>query len=207
MKFIGFDIGTSLGWAVIEGGRRVESGQVSLQNDAWEGLGTRVARARQAARRLLERHPGAFVGIEQVLHSVQVRATQVWGAVLGGVAEACDEVGAGYSFANVTEVKVLATGEGNAKKEAMVRAAKARWGVDAGEDEADALFVAALVERRELDPTAPPLESLTDQRKRESKERASARMARKRAEAEEKARKAAERATKPKGAKRRGGAA
>jgi hypothetical protein len=43
-----------------------------------------------------------------------------------------------------TSLKKFATGNGGAKKEAMIRAAEKKWGVVLGEDEADAAWMAFL---------------------------------------------------------------
>lgn len=63
--------------------------------------------------------------------------------MIGAVVLECETQGLPWSFINLSKLKTHATGKGNAKKPDMQAAAKARWGVDLGEDEADAAWAAA----------------------------------------------------------------
>jgi Holliday junction resolvasome RuvABC endonuclease subunit len=53
------------------------------------------------------------------------------------------EAGLSVSLVNLVKLKKHAPGTGNARKPEMQAAAKARWGVDLGEDEADAAWAGA----------------------------------------------------------------
>lgn len=55
----------------------------------------------------------------------------------------CERLGLPWYPLNLMTSKKHATGKGNAKKPDMQAAAKARWGVDLGEDEADAAHAEA----------------------------------------------------------------
>jgi hypothetical protein len=75
-----------------------------------------------------------------------------WKAISGAVQSASRASSSGThvrnasgsaSTAHLAKLKIHATGKGNAKKPDMEAAAKARWGVDLGEDEADATWAGA----------------------------------------------------------------
>lgn len=63
--------------------------------------------------------------------------------MLGVTVLACEDNKLPWSLINLGSIKKHATGKGNAKKPDMQAAAKARWGVDLSEDEADAAWIAA----------------------------------------------------------------
>lgn len=63
--------------------------------------------------------------------------------MLGAAVLQCEESGLPYSIINLMKLKAHATGKGNAKKPEMQAAARARWGKDLSEDEADAAWAAA----------------------------------------------------------------
>ena len=56
---------------------------------------------------------------------------------------ACELAGLPWSAVHLSKLKLHATGTGNAKKPDMQAAAKARWGKDLGEDEADPAWAGA----------------------------------------------------------------
>lgn len=171
MRVIGIDIGTSLGWAVVEGDAVLESGQIDLKPNAWEGFGMRGVRASQAVLKLLDRHPGAVVAIEQVRRHAGTQAAQVYGAIMGSVTSACEDACTAYTFVSVQEAKLAATDNGAEEKRGMVAAALAVYGITAGQDEADAIWIGTAALRREGDPTRVPDEAAGDRAKRKAKER------------------------------------
>jgi Holliday junction resolvasome RuvABC endonuclease subunit len=82
------------------------------------------------------------VVIEQPF-GAHVRALQELYAMMGAAVLACEQNGLPWSLVHLAKVKSHATGKGNAKKDAMQEAARARWGRDFKPDEADALWCAA----------------------------------------------------------------
>jgi Holliday junction resolvasome RuvABC endonuclease subunit len=171
MKVVGIDIGTSLGWAVVEGSKVLESGQIDLHPHSWEGIGMRGVRASQAVVKLLDRHPGAVVAIELVRRHAGTQAAQVYGGILLSVTSACEEACAAYTFVSVQEAKLAATDNGAAEKDDMVAAALKVFGITAEKDEADAIWIGTAALRREGDPTRVPEEAAGDRAKRKAKER------------------------------------
>jgi Holliday junction resolvasome RuvABC endonuclease subunit len=63
--------------------------------------------------------------------------------MLGAAVLTCERTGLPWSLVHLTKLKKHATSKGNAKKPEMQAAAKARWGKDLGEDEADAAWAGA----------------------------------------------------------------
>jgi len=63
--------------------------------------------------------------------------------MLGAAVLTCERLGLPWSMVHLSKLKKHATGKGNAKKPEMQAAAKARWGKDLGEDEADAAWAGA----------------------------------------------------------------
>jgi Holliday junction resolvasome RuvABC endonuclease subunit len=88
--------------------------------------------------------PG-LVAYELVRRHLGTSAAHVYGELRGVLFAECDLRGVPYAAVEVSAAKREATGRGNAGKEAMTEAARARWpeallGTD---DEADALWIAA----------------------------------------------------------------
>ncbi len=63
--------------------------------------------------------------------------------MLGAAVLACELEGLPWTTAHLAKLKIHATGKGNAKKPDMQAAAKARWGAELKEDEADAAWAGA----------------------------------------------------------------
>lgn len=63
--------------------------------------------------------------------------------MLGAAVLACELAGLPWATIHLRKLKIHATGKGDAKKPEMQAAAKARWGKDLGEDEADAAWAGA----------------------------------------------------------------
>jgi Holliday junction resolvasome RuvABC endonuclease subunit len=149
-RTIGIDVGTSLGWAVYDGSTVLDSGQADLKASGWEGIGMRPFRAAVVVGGLLARYPGSVVVIELVRRHLGTQAAQVYGAILGAITSTVEgSGGARYTFVSVGDAKIEATGYGAAKKAGMVDAARVAFGIDAGEDQADAIWIAVAGWNRE----------------------------------------------------------
>lgn len=143
MTILGIDPGTLLGWAVLDArGERVASGCVRLPRGP-DNFGARVLEARRALRGLLVEHDPERIAVEYVRAHRGTQAAHVYGALLGVVTAEATARRLPCDRHEVAHVKQRATGAGNASKLAMREAARIRWGVEVGADEADALWVAA----------------------------------------------------------------
>ena len=94
---------------------------------------------------IVRRHAGPDcigVCIEQPFGR-NAKSLQTLYSMMGAACLASVEAGLSVSLVNLVKLKMHATGKGNAKKPDMQAAAKARWGVGFGEDEADAAFAGA----------------------------------------------------------------
>ena len=140
-SIIGIDPGTSCGWAVFDG--TWESGVWDLKVPKHEVDGYRYATLRKYLRALiLTRHPDVLY-YEEVRRHLGTDASHVYGGIMGIIKSECFVMGLDCRGVNVGTVKKVATGKGNANKEAMIAAAKKRWpDFDGGDDEADARWIA-----------------------------------------------------------------
>lgn len=137
-KFVlGLDLGTSLGVCRLFLDGTVEASTHKLKNDL-QGRTSGVAG-------IIKRHASADclgVCIEEPF-SGQFSSVKALFPMLGAAVLACELEGLPWSTAHLAKLKIHATGKGNAKKPEMQAAAKARWGVDLKEDEADAAWAGA----------------------------------------------------------------
>lgn len=143
--YLGLDLGTHAGWAVISPfkgrGTVLGSGawdcsikvghdspslrfeKFSMQLDGWLALGpTRVF------YELVRRHKG-------------VEAAHVYGALRAKMQERCDYFGVPYEGIDVGTIKKHVAGKGNASKADMIRAVELLGWKPQSEDEADAIGV------------------------------------------------------------------
>ena len=144
--FIGLDLGTSCGWAMLDAdGKRLASGTWNLKPVMYQGGGMRPLRLRNHLAELLGMFKVTAVGFEDVRAHEGTEAAHIFGELRGVVGSLCEGMGIPYSGVSVGTIKRTATGKGNAGKPAIQAAALAKWGHEAGEDEADALFVAECI--------------------------------------------------------------
>lgn len=161
LYFIGLDPGTKCGYAVLDAdGNRIVSGRWDLSASRHSGGGMRFVRLENYFNELLAVYDGwhrdgqhrAQVAYEEVRRHLGTDAAHIYGGIVATVTRICEGQGLPYAGVPVGTVKKLATGRGNANKEAMVDAANARWWADSdggvgSDDEADALFIADALRR------------------------------------------------------------
>jgi len=142
--FLGIDPGTRCGWAVLDAaGGRIASGAWDCSVRRGEGAGFRYIRFERCLRELITAFPRTCVGYEEVRRHMGVDAAHVYGAIRGHLQRLCEEAGIAYCPIPVGTVKKLATGKGNADKDAMVAASLSRWNhIPVDDNEADALWIA-----------------------------------------------------------------
>jgi crossover junction endodeoxyribonuclease RuvC len=146
MFVVGIDPGTKCGWAVLHDGKRISSGTWDLGSKRHEGGGMRYLRARQYFLQLISTLPNVTaVAYEEVRRHMGVDAAHIYGGIVGQITAICEEHQIPFQAIPVGTAKKLATGRGNASKEAMVKAANDVWNLqleDNQNDEADALWMA-----------------------------------------------------------------
>lgn len=131
---LALDLGTTTGWAL--GASGFHSGTISLKPSRFEGGGMRFLRFR---RWLEEIGRVDAVYFEEVRRHRGVDAAHVYGGLMGQLTAWCEETSIPYLGVPVGTIKRHATGKGNADKEAMIAAVKARGHAPADDNEADAI--------------------------------------------------------------------
>lgn len=137
-SILALDLGTSTGWALMSSDGTIVSGVESFRPQRFEGGGMRFLRFK---RWLTELKGGGLAAIyfEEVRRHVGVDAAHVYGGFMGTLTAWCEAHEIPYSGVPVGTIKKHATGKGNADKEAMLAAARARGFDPADDNEADAL--------------------------------------------------------------------
>ena len=151
MRYLGIDPGSACGWAVLDSdGSRVASGTWKLDNRRGDGAGMRYVRLERLVRELLEAYDGPLA-YELVAAHKGTQAAHIYGGIVATITRVCEDVGRAYAGVGVGTIKKVATGKGNANKEAMMLAAQKRWPDYAGDDnEADSLWVAECLRTGEV---------------------------------------------------------
>lgn len=144
MRVLALDLGTKCGYAIrfdqgFFGG--TESGTWDLApKKKLEGGGMRYVRLRRhleaEAKRGLD-----LVVFEDVKRHAGTMAAHVYGGCKAIVEALCEEHRIPYTSTGVGTIKKHATGKGNASKDAMIEAARARGWKPADDNEADALWI------------------------------------------------------------------
>ena len=146
MRIIGIDPGSFCGWSVIDNDVRIASGVWALKGGRHEGGGMRYLRVQLLFKKLVaDYHPDA-VAYEIVRRhgkNNNTDAAHIYGGIIGQIATICEQEEIPFAGIEVRTAKRIATGKGNANKEAMVKAAQAKWDPSiVSDDEADALWMA-----------------------------------------------------------------
>lgn len=145
MRILAIDPGTQCGWCVRHDATRIDAGTWDLSPRRFEGAGIRYVRLRALLVEVLERAKPEVVAFEQVRRHMGVDAAHIYGGIVAVVMSECESRGIAYQGVHVQDIKKLATGKGNAKKDAMLAAANERWKLTLGpkdENEADARWIA-----------------------------------------------------------------
>ena len=139
---LGLDLGSLTGFALARNGEHLESGVQRFDLARGESPGMRFLRFRGWLEKVLEWGPEAV--FYERAHHRGGHATELLVGFQTRVQEACAERGIPYSGVPTGTLKLFATGKGNASKEAMIEAARERWGVEPEDDNhADALLALA----------------------------------------------------------------
>lgn len=143
---VGIDPGTACGWAVRHAKGHMQGGIWDLKPRRYEGGGMRFVRLAQYLRELCasELIKVSLMAFEEVRHHKGVDAAHIYGGIVAHIAAHCDSLDLPYYGIPVGTVKKFAMGKGNANKELMLEAAKAKWPDAAVIDhnQADAMWIA-----------------------------------------------------------------
>jgi Holliday junction resolvasome RuvABC endonuclease subunit len=149
---IALDPGCTTGWCVRRPTKAVLAAGVWKLSGGTrhESHGMRVIRFERHLNELIRSIDGpVFIAYEEVRRHMGVDAAHMYGALAASIQRVCSERQLDYLAIPVGTVKKLATGKGNAKKDAMLAAAAARWpGIQIEDDnQADAMFIAEAAAR------------------------------------------------------------
>ncbi len=142
MSILALDLGTRTGWALLTRDRTITSGVIEFKQDRWQGGGMRFLRFR-AWLDEVHRLSGGFEQLiyEQVRRHAGMDASHLYGGWLAILEVWCEQNSISYQGVPIGTIKRHATGKGNAPKEAMIAAARARGFSPADDNEADAIAI------------------------------------------------------------------
>ena len=139
---LALDLGTTTGWAVRTAEGVILSGTVSFRPSRYDGGGMRYLRFRSWLEELVEDAGGlAAVWFEEVRRHAGTDAAHVYGGMLATLTTWCETRTIAYQGVPVGTIKRHVSGKGNASKEAVIAAIRARGFKPADDNEADALAI------------------------------------------------------------------
>lgn len=137
---LALDLGTTTGWALQHLDGSIISGTESFKPQRFEGGGMRFLRFKRWLNELLSAsHCINAVYFEEVRRHAGVDAAHAYGGFMGQLTAWCEYQNIPYQGVPVGTIKKHATGKGNAGKEEIVAAMKARGYQPDDDNEADAL--------------------------------------------------------------------
>lgn len=140
-NILALDLGTRTGWA-ISFGPHLTSGVVEFRPDRFEGGGFRFLKFKWWLERMKETQAFNLVMFEEVRNHAGITAAHTYGGYLAHLTAWCEAEKIPYQGIPVATIKKHATGKGNAKKDAMITAMRARGHPNLEDDnEADALAI------------------------------------------------------------------
>lgn len=141
---LALDLGTDTGWALRRDGTTI-SGTASFKVGRYEGGGMRYLRFQRWLDELA-RDGVDSIWFEEVRRHAGTDAAHVYGGLLATLTAWCEHHGIPYSGIPVGTWKKSLCGKGNASKEMVLDAIKARGFSPSGFDESDAIGVLLAVE-------------------------------------------------------------
>jgi len=139
---LALDLGTTTGWAVHDEQGHILSGSISFKPGRFEGGGMRYLRFK---RWLTETKASAgdihAIYFEEVRRHAGVDAAHTYGGFLAHLTAWCESHAIPYAGIPVGTIKRFITGKGNANKESVIAAVRARNFNPQDDNEADALAI------------------------------------------------------------------
>lgn len=134
------DLGTQTGWALLSGDGVIISGSETFKPGRFEGGGMRFLRFKRWLTEIKQSTDGVdAVYFEEVRRHAGVDAAHAYGGFMAHLTAWCEHHQIPYQGVPVGTIKKHATGKGNAGKEDMVAAMRARGFQPVDDNEADAL--------------------------------------------------------------------
>ena len=140
VRMLALDLGTRTGWALLSVDGMITSGSESFKPQRFEGGGMRFLRFKRWLTELKQSTDGLdAVYFEEVRRHTGVDAAHVYGGLMAHLTAWCEHHQIPYQGVPVGTIKKHATGKGNAGKDDMIAAMRARGFQPADDNEADAL--------------------------------------------------------------------
>ena len=137
---LALDLGTATGWALRGEYGVITSGTVSFRPDRFSGGGMRFLRFKRWLTEVKNTAGGIdAVYLEEVRRHAGTSAAHVFGGWLAILTAWCEHHSIPYQGVPVGTIKRHVTGKGNAPKQAVIEAVKARGFAPADDNEADAI--------------------------------------------------------------------
>jgi hypothetical protein len=139
---LALDLGTTTGWALRGHDSLITSGTASFKPGRFDGGGMRYLRFTNWLTEI-DRLSGPIAAIhfEGVRRHVGTDAAHVFGGLMATLTAWAELRGIPYGGVPVGTIKKFVTGKGNAPKQAMIAAARARGFSPADDNEADAIAI------------------------------------------------------------------
>ena len=139
---LALDLGTNTGWALRSRDGSIVSGTIAFRPGRFEGAGMTFLRFRSWLDEITALAHGLdAVVFEEVRRHAGTTAAHVYGGFLAHLTAWCEQQRVTYQGVPVGTIKRHATGKGNAGKEAVIAAMKAKGHQPADDNEADALAI------------------------------------------------------------------
>jgi hypothetical protein len=139
-SLLALDLGSTLGWGVRLADGTITSGTATFRPGRFEGGGMGWLRFRRWLDSMAaSAAPLGSIVFEEVRRHAGTTAAHVYGGFLAHLTAWCEGVGVPYQGVPVGTIKRFATGKGNAGKDAVIAAMRARGFAPADDNEADAL--------------------------------------------------------------------
>jgi len=141
-SLLAIDLGTRLGWALRDPAIRITSGTENFSNSRYQGGGMRFLRFKNWLTET-KAVVGNFdtVYFEEVRRHAGTDAAHTYGGFLATLTSWCEHHAIPYQGVPVGTIKRHATGKGNAGKDAVIAAMRAKGFNPADDNEADALAI------------------------------------------------------------------
>jgi hypothetical protein len=137
---LALDLGTTSGWALLGRDGSITSGSQPFKPQRFEGGGMRYLRFKRWLTEIKQSTDGIdAVYFEEVRRHLGVDAAHAYGGFMAHLTAWCEHHQIPYQGVPVGTIKKHATGKGNAGKDEMIAAAKARGNAPVDDNEADAL--------------------------------------------------------------------
>ena len=139
-SLLALDLGSTLGWAVRLADGTITSGTAAFRPGRFEGGGMGWLRFRRWLDSMASSAgPLGSIVFEEVRRHAGTTAAHVYGGFLAHLTAWCEGSGVPYQGVPVGTIKRFATGKGNAPKDVVIAAMRARGFAPADDNEADAL--------------------------------------------------------------------